>query len=103
MVVSAPPTLSSLIPSGVPPRLAEAAQYAKQRIYETRTLKDPETRGAAVDSELPVLPPDTTREEFNAAIKDLKEQLGGEHVVLNDKPLVDGWYMEHPSVFHIAS
>lgn len=46
--------------------------------------------------ELPVLPPDTTRAEFNQAIGELQQILGVEHVEINDKPLVDGWYVEHP-------
>lgn len=100
MVVSAPPALSNLVPSGVPPRLAEVAHDAKERVFASRTLKDSDTREPGVDSQLPVLPPDTTREAFNIATKELRADLGVEHVVLNDKPLVDGWYMEHPYVLY---
>lgn len=41
-------------------------------------------------------PLNTTRAEFNQTIDELKQILGAEHVAVNDKLLVDGWYMEHP-------
>lgn len=88
---SSPPSLSSNY-SGVPDRLAEAGIESKTRLLTKRTL--PETSPRKLD--VPRLPPDTTRAEFNQAVDELKQILGAEHVAVNDKPLVDGWYMEHP-------
>lgn len=88
---SPPPSLSANY-SGVPDRLAEAGIESKTRLLSKRTL--PESIPRKLD--VPRLPPDTTRAEFNQAIGELKQILGADHVAVNDKPLVDGWYMEHP-------
>jgi hypothetical protein len=39
------------------------------------------------------LPPDTSKDQFDIAIVALKKILGETGVEVNDKPLVDGWYM----------
>ncbi|KAL2815101.1 hypothetical protein BJX63DRAFT_430923 [Aspergillus granulosus] len=73
------PLLSDNVHSGIPKNLEADAKVAKERLYSNKT--------------------------FEAAIAELRERLGAEHVQLNDKPLVDGWYMEHPNThdaFHIA-
>jgi len=96
MSLPAPPILSNPILSGAPLRLADVAQESKERFYKNRTIRDDLPRMTDADTELPVLPPDTTRDAFNKAIQELKDSLGDENVVLNDGPLIDGWYLEHP-------
>lgn len=91
---------SSKIPSlnevhtGVPERLASEAVLAKESMNALRTLSPAYQR----KGELPRLPPNTSREKFDEAIAALKKDLGPCKVELNDKPLEDGWYMEHPYV-----
>ncbi|KDQ57615.1 vanillyl-alcohol oxidase [Jaapia argillacea MUCL 33604] len=87
--------------SGVPSDYLEQAKGSKARLYSNKTLPASVPR----DEEVPVLPPDVTREIFDAAIAELKRKLGEENVELNDKPLVDGWYLEHPNThdaFHVV-
>jgi len=94
-----PPTLAQKY-SGVPERLASVAQVAKDKFYAHKTLPETVPRR----KELPRLPPGTTRENFDRAIFELRNQIGSPNVVLNDRPLVDGWYMEHPNThdaFHV--
>ncbi|KAF3916253.1 hypothetical protein ABW21_db0201202 [Orbilia brochopaga] len=86
--------------SGISERLLEDAKVARSRLYSNRTLPASRPR----QQEVPVLPPDVDRATFNQAIGDLKRLLGDSNVEVNDKPLVDGWYMEHPNThdaFHI--
>ena len=78
--------------SGVPPRLANEAKRAKTLLYSNKTSTSPEDRKL----ETPRLPPDVTRETFDRAIAELRESVGAQNVEINDKPLVDGWYLEHP-------
>ncbi|KAK3330735.1 glycolate oxidase [Apodospora peruviana] len=95
-----PPSLSAKY-SGLPERLAEAGIESKTRLLSNRTLPASVPR----QSDVPRVPPDTTRAEFNQAIGELQQILGVDNVAINDKPLVDGWYMEHPNThdaFHIA-
>ncbi|KAI9754764.1 MAG: hypothetical protein M4579_004549 [Chaenotheca gracillima] len=87
--------------SGVPARLADAAIRAKSLLMSQRTL--PESRPRTKQG--PYLPPNVTREAFDGAMGELSNALGAENVAINDKPLVDGWYMEHPNThdaFHIV-
>lgn len=74
--------------SGIPANLLHKAQKAKALIYETKT-KSPSTR-----VRLPVIPQGIERTRFFQAIDELGKELGAENVSLNDKPFVDGWYME---------
>lgn len=86
--------------SGISPRLAKIAQQAKNRLYSNKTVPESVPRRHGVR-----LPPDTTRETFDEAIVALRSALGEENVVLNDQPLVDGWYLEHPNThdaFHLV-
>ncbi|OQV03471.1 FAD linked oxidase, domain-containing protein [Cladophialophora immunda] len=76
--------------SGVPSRLAQEAIDAKARLYSQKTLPD------SVPRRRVALPPDVSREIFDQAVAELKSALGDENVQVNDGPLVDGWYMEHP-------
>jgi hypothetical protein len=78
--------------SGIPERLLSKATYAKSLIYQGKTVSDstPLTRG------LPV-PQGISKNAFLAAISELQTALGAENVVLNDKELQNGWYMEHPN------
>lgn len=39
-----------------------------------------------------MLPPGMTRGVFGLAMEELKKNIGDVNVVLNDKPLDDGWY-----------
>ncbi|PSN59434.1 glycolate oxidase [Corynespora cassiicola Philippines] len=94
-----PPTLSEKY-SGVPSRLVSIAQEAKDRLYSHKTTPESVPRRSHVR-----LPPNTTREAFDVAIAALEQALGEQNVVLNDNPLVDGWYLEHPNThdaFHIV-
>src|SRR5690606_6523482 len=95
----APPPPLSQTYSGIPERLSKEAQDSKDRIYSNKTLP------ASVPRRFPVrLPPNTTLPAFDAAIVALKQELGEKNVILNDQPLVDGWYLEHPNThdaFHI--
>ncbi|KAK5656450.1 hypothetical protein OQA88_4832 [Cercophora sp. LCS_1] len=95
-----PPSLSSKY-SGLPDRLAEIGAESKNRLLSKRTVPESAPR----QKEVPRLPPDITRPEFDQAIGEIRQILGGENVDVNDKPLVDGWYVEHPNThdaFHIA-
>lgn len=85
-------TIPSLLSrySGVPMRLTQEAIAAKARLFSQKTLPDSVARRKTA------LPPGVSRENFDKAMRELKAALGDENVELNDKPLVDGWYMEHP-------
>lgn len=76
--------------SGVPARLAQEAIDAKSRLYSQKTLPD------SVSRRRTALPPGISQDAFEQAIAELRQSLGRENVEVNDKPLVDGWYMEHP-------
>lgn len=83
------PTLSEKH-SGIPTRLLPKATLAKSLIYAGRTEPDaaPLTRG------LPV-PQGISKAAFLAALEELRELLGPEHVQVNDAQVTNGWYMEH--------
>ena len=86
--------------SGIPENLLEKAQRAKALIYDTRT-KDPSTR-----QRLPVIPQGIEKDAFIQALENLAQQLGKANVEVNDKLLVDGWYMEREhltSILHLRS
>jgi predicted ATP-dependent protease len=74
--------------SGIPQNLLEKAMNAKALIYKTRT-KEADTR-----KRLLVLPQGVGKDTFVQALDELGEQLGRDNVEVNDRPLVDGWYME---------
>lgn len=74
--------------NGVPDRLKESATTWKDSYYALKTKKTPDPR----DGEVPVLPPGMSREAFGVAMKELKGTLGDANLVLNDKPLDNGWY-----------
>jgi hypothetical protein len=80
--------------SGIPKRMEFDAKLAKARLFSNKTLPD----SVARQKDVPRLPPNISRESFNRAMAELREMLGDANVELNDKPLVDGWYMEHPYV-----
>lgn len=84
------PTLTTTH-SGIPARLKSEADAAKGRLYSLKTLPDSVPRKSNVR-----LPPNTSQETFETAIAALTKLLGKYGVELNDKPLIDGWYMEHP-------
>jgi hypothetical protein len=74
--------------SGIPANLLAKAQKAKALIYGTRT-ESTNTRQRSV-----VIPQGIEKTRFLAALDELGGLLGQENVEVNDKPLVDGWYME---------
>jgi hypothetical protein len=81
------PTLPE-VHSGIPTFLLEKAQSAKIGVFEGRT------KPVRDRQRLPVVPQGIERDDFLAALAELKAQLGDEFVEINDKPLRDGWYME---------
>lgn len=87
-----PTPLLSAKHNGIPERLTGDAKKAKERVWTNKTVPDSVPR----QSEGPRLPYGVSREAFDSAIEELKNSLGETNVEVNDKPLVDGWYMEHP-------
>ena len=80
--------------SGVPTRLVEQAKRAKGLLSSRRQVPaTSDTQNRTLH-----LPPYTSREKFDGAIAQLKKAVGDAWVHINDQPLVDGWYMEHPYV-----
>jgi hypothetical protein len=83
---------------GAPPRLKELESLMKKKIDDNTTVKLDGNPRREASEDLPVLPPGTSRSKFNAAIEELKKAIGAENVELNDKPLIDGWYLSQPKV-----
>ncbi|RYP46676.1 hypothetical protein DL768_007148 [Monosporascus sp. mg162] len=77
--------------SGIPGFLLEKAREVKASVLETRTK--PHSSG----KRLSVIPPGVEEPVFLGALEELRKQLGADNVERNDKPLRDGWYMEHPN------
>lgn len=73
--------------SGIPPYLLEKARQAKEAVFDTRTKPRNERQ------RLPVVPLGIERDVFLHALAELKESLGDGNVEVNDKPLVDGWWV----------
>jgi hypothetical protein len=74
--------------SGIPANLLAKAEKAKALIYETRT------KSTDIGQRSVVIPQGIEKARFFEALDELGGQLGMENVEINDKPLVDGWYME---------
>ncbi|KAE8330281.1 hypothetical protein BDV39DRAFT_202086 [Aspergillus sergii] len=89
-MVANPPTLDQCH-SGIPTNLLASAVKVKERLSENQTLQ-PHQR-----TQPPVIPLGHTRDEFMRALSELRAVLGDENVEFNDKPLDDGWYIEHPN------
>ncbi|KAI2606760.1 vanillyl alcohol oxidase [Hypoxylon sp. NC1633] len=83
--------------SGIPEFLLEKARKAKVSVFETRT-KPKVTR-----NRLPVIPPGIEEQVFVEALDELAKHLGSGNVDRNDKPLRDGWYMEHPNTHDLMA
>ncbi|KAI0018965.1 hypothetical protein F4780DRAFT_793775 [Xylariomycetidae sp. FL0641] len=77
--------------SGIPANLLEKAKQAKADVLGVRTKEQSARKRGQV------IPQGVTEDVFNHAMDELRDQLGAEHVEINDKPLDDGWYMEHPN------
>ncbi|KAI0430324.1 hypothetical protein F5Y09DRAFT_307832 [Xylaria sp. FL1042] len=77
--------------SGIPERLLKKAQDAKAHVLSVRT------KAQSTKQRTSVYPPGVEESVFDKAVEELREQLGSVQVVLNDQPLEDGWYMEHPN------
>jgi len=92
VIGSKPTPLLSEVYSGIPKRLEQDAKVGKDRLYSNTTIPDSVPR----QGEVPKFPPNTSKEKFNRAMTELKERIGTANIKINDKPLVDGWYMEHP-------
>ncbi|KAK7425138.1 hypothetical protein QQX98_000052 [Neonectria punicea] len=86
-----PPTLSERY-SGIPERLLGKARGVKALVYQNQTKEAHRER-----LRVPALPDGISPAAFDKAIQELRTQLGDDHVVINDQPLIDGWYMEHPN------
>lgn len=84
---------------GAPPRLKTLEQIIKKKIEDNTTVKLDGNPRREASHDLPILPPGVSRSKFNAAIDELKKAIGAENVELNDKPLVDGWYLSQPKVY----
>lgn len=74
--------------SGIPERLYNEAVTAKEKTQSLKTLPHSKPRSSPIR-----LPPDTSQDQFDAAIAALRRLLGEAGFEVNDKPLVDGWYM----------
>jgi hypothetical protein len=74
--------------SGIPANLLAKAEKAKALIYETRK------KSTDIGQRSVVIPQGIEKARFFEALEELDVQLGTENVEINDKPLVDGWYME---------
>lgn len=94
-----PPSLSETY-SGIPDRLAKEAQESKARLSANRSAPTTVPRRSPLR-----LPLDVSQREFDNAIANLKRDIGEDNVILNNQPLADGWYLEHPNThdaFHIV-
>ncbi|KAI1854421.1 hypothetical protein JX265_012455 [Neoarthrinium moseri] len=91
-VATSVPTLADKH-SGIPQYLLEKAVNAKKAIREGSTDKVGEKKPARSVA----IPQGVDEDTFFKAIDELRGTLGAQHVELNDKPLEDGWYMEHPN------
>ncbi|OAA65567.1 Vanillyl-alcohol oxidase, C-terminal subdomain 1 [Niveomyces insectorum RCEF 264] len=81
--------------AGIPLYLLDKARATKEAVYN---LKDNAADTAIPRRRaVPALPQGVTPEVFAAAMAELREQLGPEHVEVIDQALRDGWYMEHPN------
>lgn len=83
-LVKDPPTIREKY-SGIPERLLDKARKSKQQLFQNQS----KTINSRV--RLPVVPQGVSQAAFNAAIAELRSQLGDANVVLNDHPLDDGW------------
>ena len=90
-MANAIPSMSTIY-SGVPERLKQEAVAAKERLFSQKTSEGINSRARTRTA----LPPGVDQTAFDKAISQLRHELGSDNVELNDKPLVDGWYMEHP-------
>ena len=88
--------------AGAPPRLKTLEQIIKKKIDDNATVNLDGNPRREASHDLPVLPPGVSRSKFNSAIDELKKAIGAENVELNDKPLVDGWYLTQPKVLCLA-
>ncbi|KAI1349860.1 hypothetical protein F5Y01DRAFT_316361 [Xylaria sp. FL0043] len=77
--------------TGIPERLLEKAKDAKAHVLSVRT------KIQGTKQRTSVYPPGVEEGVFDKAVEEIREQLGADQVVLNDQPLEDGWYMEHPN------
>ncbi|KAI0805304.1 hypothetical protein GGR55DRAFT_288411 [Xylaria sp. FL0064] len=78
--------------TGIPKRLLEKAKEAKAHVLSVRT------KVQGTKQRTSVYPPGLEEGVFDKAVKEIREQLGADQVVLNDQPLEDGWYMERERI-----
>lgn len=79
---------------GIPGRVADYANQVKQKFIDNATASPVRERNESAE-ELPVLPPGVSRENFHAAITELRGLVDND-VQLVDGPLEDGWYLDRP-------
>ncbi|KAJ4298800.1 hypothetical protein N0V88_003833 [Collariella sp. IMI 366227] len=83
--------------SGIPPFLLEKAKVVKQQILEQDTKPQNKRRRSLA------VPQGIERDDFVKALVDLQDQLGAEHVEINDKPLQDGCVEEVQTIVRWAN
>jgi hypothetical protein len=79
---------------GIPGKVTEYADSVKQKFIDNAT-KSPVRPRTEPPTDLPVLPPGVSRNDFLAAMEELRTIVDGE-VQLFDGPLDDGWYLHRP-------
>lgn len=88
------PVLSRECRRGINEEFKDDANKSKELIYANQKG---DVHPKRKDHDLPILPPDITRSEFNRAIDDILLLLGKENIsIIDDEVLDDGWYLEHP-------
>jgi hypothetical protein len=87
--------------AGAPPRLKTLEEIIKQKIVDNTTVNLDGLPRREKSEDLPILPPGVSRDKFKRAIEELSKLIGKENVQLNDQPLIDGWYLNQPKVFHL--
>ncbi|KAK5259139.1 hypothetical protein LTR40_006538, partial [Exophiala xenobiotica] len=78
--------------SGIPERLVDKVVREKERLSKNQTKGRTSERKRGV-----AIPQGVGKDQFFSAIEELSKLLGDANVKVNDQPLEDGWYMEHPN------
>ncbi|KAK5231856.1 hypothetical protein LTR47_006989 [Exophiala xenobiotica] len=78
--------------SGIPERLVDKVVREKERLSKNQTKGRTSERKRGV-----AIPQGVGKDQFFNAIEELSKLLGDANVKVNDQPLEDGWYMEHPN------
>ncbi|KAK4934281.1 hypothetical protein LTR10_024400 [Elasticomyces elasticus] len=76
---------------GIPKRLVGKVEKERARLSKNQTKGRSSERKRGV-----AIPQGIGKEQFFNAIEELAGHIGNGNVQVNDQPLQDGWYMEHP-------